>query len=253
MAYTLDLNGKNALVTGGTRGIGRVISLRLAQAGARVAMLYRSDLSAAESAAAALASVGDRAAEPLIFQADLADEAQTRSSAALALAEFGGKLDILVLNAGLGSGGNLSDVSLADWRAPFETFLFGHVTLLQEVGGAMSGGGSVIVISSGAAHDPLEGLSAYGAGKAALNQMAMVLAQEWGPRGIRVNVVSPGGTAMEPPDYAHLTPRQQETVGATALRRIGTADDVADVVLFFAAELSSFVTGQWVRVNGGRV
>ncbi len=158
-----------------------------------------------------------------------------------------------MLNAGLGSGGALSDVASTNGASRSSTFLFGHVALLQAVGGAMQPGGSVIAISSGAAHDPLEGLSAYGAAKAALNQMAMVLAQEWGPRGVRVNVVSPGGTAIDPPDYDHLTQRQRDAIAATALRRLGTAADVADAVLFFASDLSSFVTGQWLRVNGGRV
>ncbi len=253
MSYNLDLSGKTAIVTGGTRGIGRSISLRLAQAGARVVMLYRSDKEAADAALRLLSELPGNDSKHVALQSDLADEAQVRSVAASALALLDGKLDIVVLNAGLGSGGALSDVGLDEWRKPFDTFLFGNVALLQTLGGAMQPGGTVIAISSGAAHDPLEGLSAYGSAKAALNQMAMVLAQEWGPRGVRVNVVSPGGTAIDPPDYTHLTDRQRDAIAATALRRLGTADDVADAILFFASDLSSFVTGQWLRVNGGRV
>ena len=214
-------------------------------------MLYRSDAIAADATMHMLNDVSNK--DHLLLQADLADEAQVKLAAEKALAGFNGKLDVVVLNAGLGSGGALADVTLKQWREPFNQFLFGHVALLQTVSGAVQPGGSVIAISSGAAHDPLEGLSAYGAGKAALNQMAMVLAQEWGPRGIRVNVVSPGGTSIEPPDYNNLSQRQRDSVEATALRRLGTASDVADVVLFFASDFSSFVTGQWLRVNGGRV
>jgi NAD(P)-dependent dehydrogenase (short-subunit alcohol dehydrogenase family) len=110
-----------------------------------------------------------------------------------------------------------------------------------------------VFISSGAGHDPLAGLSAYGASKAAINQVAAILAQEWGPNGIRVNVVSPGHTSKVDIDYDNLTDSQKDTVTGTALRRIGTSQDVANTVLFFASDLSSFVTGQWVRVNGGRV
>ena len=216
-------------------------------------MIYRFDEHAANETLRHLNTIEGNNTEHLLFQADLADETQVRSAAERAIAAMGGQLDIVVLNAGLGSGGALSDITLDEWRKPFEQFLFGHVALLQAVSGAMQPGGSIVAISSGAAHDPLEGLSAYGAGKAALNQMAMVLAQEWGPRGIRVNVVSPGGTAIDPPDYENLTPRQRDSIAATALRRLGTAADVADAVLFFACDLSSFVTGQWLRVNGGRV
>ena len=118
-------------------------------------------------------------------------------------------------------------------------------------------GGSVVLISSGAGHDPIEGLAAYGASKAAINQMATVLAQEIGPKGVRVNVVSPGNTDTGEEDpNAHpdrLSQGQQEIVRTTALRRLGTAQDVANVVLFFVSDLSGFVTGQWVRVNGGRI
>ncbi len=184
---------------------------------------------------------------------DLANEDSARGAVGEAVEKLGGAVDYLVLNAGIGVFGPLAENSMEQWRGPFETNLFGHVAFLQEAKPAIRFGGSVVVISSGSAHDPLEGLSAYGASKAALNQMAMVLAQEWGPSGIRVNVVSPGSTAKEPVDQANLNDKQKQLAAQIALRRIGTADDVADVVLFFVSDLSSFVTGQWVRVNGGRV
>ena len=252
MAISIDLTGKNALVTGGTRGIGRAISRRLASAGASVGMLYRGDSKSAEATVLELS--GMSAAGVFAGAADLADRGQAETAARMALEHFGGEIDIVVLNAGIGTrGAPFADLSFDEWRRPFDVNLDGHVALLQTLYPAMRPGGSVIFISSGAGHDPLENLSAYGASKAAVNHLATVLAQEWGPRGIRVNIISPGSTAKEPIDYENLTDSQKQTVAATALRRIGTAEDIADVTLFYASDLSSFVTGQWLRVNGGRV
>src|SRR5205085_6897086 len=135
----------------------------------------------------------------------------------------------------------------------FEVNVHGHIYVARAAYPSMRVGGSVVFISSGAGHDPIAGLGAYGTSKAAVNHLATVMAQEWGPKGIRVNVVSPGHTAMKPVDYANLSDKQQETIDGTALRRLGTPDDVANAVLLFASDLSGFVTGQFLRVNGGRV
>jgi 3-oxoacyl-[acyl-carrier protein] reductase len=252
MTIEIDLTGKNAIVTGGTRGIGRSISLRLAQAGARVGMLFRGDESAAQEAVAQLDAVSGIG--HFALQGDLSDRNQASDAANKAVARFDGLLDIVVLNAGIGTrGAPFSELTFEEWQQPFDVNVNGHVAVLQTVSPALRPSASVIFISSGAGHDPLENLSAYGASKAAVNHLATVLAQEWGPRGIRVNIISPGSTAKSAVDYENLTEGQKQTISATALRRLGTADDIADVALFYASDLSSFVTGQWLRVNGGRV
>ena len=251
MPYTIDLTGKNALVTGGTRGIGRAISLRLAQAGARIGAIYRSNTEAAQEALRLLAETNP--ADHFVIQADIGDETQAVQATEEALRRLDGALDLLILDAAAGASGQAAGMSTGDWKRPFDVNVHGHFYVARAAFSAMRKGSSVVFISSGAGHDPIAGLSAYGISKAAVNHMAAVLAQEWGPGGIRVNVVSPGHTAMRPVDYDHLTDHQQETVNATALRRLGTPDDVANAVLFFASDLSGFVTGQAIRVNGGRV
>jgi 3-oxoacyl-[acyl-carrier protein] reductase len=252
MSISIDLTGKRAFITGGTRGIGLAIATKLAQSGADVALGFRGDVRAAEAGVASI-----REAAPMVFvyaiQGDLSVDESARSLAHSAVGALGGDMDILVLNAAVGGGGELASAPIQSWRAPFETNVFGHVAVLQELAGKIKPGGSVVFISSGAGHDPLAGLSAYGASKAAVNHLAGILAQEWGPRGIRVNVVSPGQTAKQSVDYDHLSDGQRQTIAETALRRIGTPEDVAGAVLFLASDLSSFVTGQWIRVNGGRV
>jgi len=252
----IDLTGKNALITGGTRGIGRAISLTLAKSGARIAAVYRSNEAAAARTLADL-KVLPGGVDHFTIQADIADEAQATAAVQQAAERFGGALDSVILDAAAGAGGPLVGMTTGDWKRPFEVNVHGAFYIVRAAGPLLRPGGSVVFLSSGAGHDPLEGLSAYGASKAAVNQMAAVLAQELGPQGVRVNVVSPGHTYTGDDDpNAHpeqYTPGQKQIVETTALRRLGTAQDVANVVLFFVSDLSGFVTGQWMRVNGGRV
>jgi NAD(P)-dependent dehydrogenase (short-subunit alcohol dehydrogenase family) len=250
----VDLTGKRALVTGGTRGIGRVISLTLARACARVAAIYRADEASALSTLQALSAIS---AGHSIVQADLADPEAVEQAARQILLDFDGGLEILVLDAAAGGGGALEESNPDDWRRAFDVNVHGACTLIRAALPALQPGAAIVFLSSGAGHDPLPGMAPYAVSKAAVNQLSAVLAQELGPRGIRVNTVSPGHTDKSGRDpNAHpetFTPRQREIVETTALRRLGTAQDVADVVLFFASDLSSFVTGQFLRVNGGRV
>ncbi len=248
---TIDLSGKAALVTGGTRGIGRAISQKLAECGADLALFYRSDESAAKTARDEIAATTGRRVET--YRVDVADEAAVEAGVGAALADFGGALPIVIHNAGGGDGGGRMPAIRTDqWRGVLgvnldAAFYLTRALLARE--GALPPGSSVVFIASGAGHDPIEGLAAYGAAKAGLIHFAAVLAQDAGPRGVRVNVVSPGftdtGRASEE--------RKRAAAERAALRRWGTADDVAGAVLFFASDLSGFVTGQWLRVNGGAV
>ncbi len=241
---TLDLSGKNALITGGTRGIGRAISRTLAQAGASTAAVYRTDEASAE------ASLTERLAFDLAthrnYQADVGDGAQIARLAEQVGSDFGGRLDILVHNAAAMGGGNVRDFAPEQWRRMLDVNLTGAFLLARALLPLMPRGASIVNIASGAGHDPMGGLAAYGASKAGLIMFTADLAQDIGPQGIRANVVSPGGTDTS------VNPQIQPSDG-NALRRRGVAQDVAGVVLFLCSDLASFVTGQALRVNGGAV
>ncbi len=251
----IDLTGKRVVITGGTRGIGRVISINLAKAGARVAAIYRADEEQAQRTLAELNSISF--AGHCIIQADIASENEVEEAFKTVSEKFGREVDHLILDAAAGAGGKLTSMTAADWIRPFDVNVHGAFYCVRAASDMLQKGGSIVFISSGAGHDPMEGLSSYGASKAAANHMSQVLAQELGPRGIRVNTVSPGHTDKSGSDPnanpEAYSERQLEIINTTALRRFGTAQDVANVVLFFVSDLSGFVTGQWVRVNGGRL
>ncbi len=252
----IDLTGKNVLITGGARGIGRIISLTLAQCGARIGAIYRSDSATAEQTLAELRALPNPA-DHFAIQADISDEKVVESAIQAAQERFGGAIDSLILDAAQGAYGELVATSTEDWMRAFDTNVHGAFFVVRASAPYLQHGGSVVFLSSGAGHDPMEGLSAYGASKAAVNHLSGVLAQELGPKGVRVNVVSPGHTdkSGNDPNSApeNYSEKQRDIVSTTALRRLGIAQDVANVVLFFVSDLSGFVTGQWVRVNGGRL
>lgn len=246
---TIDLTGKNALVTGGTRGIGRAITRRLAEAGASTAAVYRTDEDSAR------ASLHERNAygtgEHRNYQADAGDPAQIKTLAGRVLADFGNTLDILVLNAAAQGGAVIADITLPQWQRAFDVNLTGPMLLTQALLPAMPRGSSIVAIASGAGHDPMSGgFATYGATKAGLIMFVQDLAQDIGPQGIRANIVSPGGTdnsfGPSPITEAH----QPRAVEHNALRRVGIPDDVAKAVLFLCSDLSAFITGQALRVNG---
>jgi 3-oxoacyl-[acyl-carrier protein] reductase len=253
---TINLSGKNVLITGGTRGIGRTISKTLAQAGARIGAIYRSDSETAARTLAELNALPNHLAH-FTVQADITDEAEAAEAVRLAGERFEGALDFLILDAAAGAGGLISDMTTENWKRPFEVNVHGAFYMVRAAIPLLRRGGGILFLSSGAGHDPMAGLSAYGASKAAVNHLSTVLAQELGPQGIRVNTVSPGhtfsGDTDPNADPSQYTEHQKNIADTTALRRLGTAQDVANVVLFFVSDLSGFVTGNWIRVNGGRL
>jgi 3-oxoacyl-[acyl-carrier protein] reductase len=250
---TIDLSGKAALITGGTRNIGRAIAQCLAEAGADVALFYRIDDAAAARAREEIRASTGRRAE--VYRVDVGDEAAVEAGVEAALTDFGGALPIVVHNAmghrgSTGPPGTMPDVSTVQWRGTLAVnldaaFFLTRALLRRE--GALPPGSSAVFIASGRGHNPAAGHSAYGTAKAGLIYFAAMLAQDVGPRGVRVNVVSPGFTDWEG------APEEDKpgVIARTALRRLGTPEDVAGAVLFFASDLSAFVTGQWLRVDGG--
>ncbi len=261
------MHGKVAVVTGGSRGIGRAIALRLAAAGADVVVAarnlcgprYGEELSA-ETVPHEIRALGRRS---IGFEGDLSERETAKALVRRALDELG-RIDILVNNAG----GALSPVerSLAsvvpdeDIQFMLRLNLLSAVYCCQEALPAMrqQSGGSIINISTRAALDPAQRqgrLTAYGMAKSALNQYTRFLAQDVGPENIRVNCVAPGAIAT-----ARIMQSAKERNISTAadtekipLRRFGTADEVARVVEFFASDASAYVTGQCLSVCGGTV
>ena len=244
---SIDLTGKNALVTGGTRGIGRAISRRLAEAGANTLAVWRGDAETAER------SLAERNAFGLgthgNIQADIGDENQIDALVSETKSRYSGGLDLLILNAGIGLSGKVTEIEPAAWRRMLDVNLGSAFLLTRGLVPMMRRGGSIVAIGSGSGHDPIPGLAFYGASKAALNIFIADLAQEVGPMGIRANVVSPGGTDTAFQENAP-SPSAVQTGTGNALGRRGVPDDVAGVVLFLCSDLSGFVTGQAVRVNG---
>jgi len=249
---TIDLSGKAALITGGTRNIGRAIAQSLAEAGADVALFYRINEAAASRARDEIRASTGRRAE--VYRVDVGDEAADEAGIEQALQDFGGSFSILVHNA-MGhntSGGIMPDIGTDQWRETLAVnldaaFFLTRALLRRE--GALPPGSSVVFISSGRGHGAAAGHAPYGTAKAGLNHFAAMLAQDVGPRGVRVNVVSPGFT--DRPGSGATEDEKRAVLQGTALRRLGLPEDVANVVLFFASDLSAFVTGQWLQVNGG--
>lgn len=245
---SIDLTGKNALITGGTRGIGRAISRRLAEAGANTAAVWRGDEETAQ------ASLTERQAFGLgshrNYQADIGDEHQIENLVVQAKAEYPDGLDLLILNAGIGLGGKVTEIEPSQWRRMLDVNLGSAFLLTRALVPTMRRGGSIIAIGSGSGHDPILGLAFYGASKAALNMFIADLAQEIGPDGIRANVVSPGSTDTSFQGNAPSPTSPRGTATHNAMRRGGVPDDVAGVVLFLCSDLAGFVTGQAIRANG---
>ncbi len=244
------LDGKTALVTGASRGIGRAIALRLAAEGANIAINYAGNTAKAEETKAAIEAVGGKAA---LFQADVSDSAQVEQMVASVLETFG-SLDILVNNAGITRDGLLMRMKEEDFDAVLDTNLKGifHVTkavtkiMMKQRSGRIVNMASVVGIIGNA------GQTNYAAAKAGVIGFTKSAARELAARGITVNAVAPGFIAT---DMTAAMPEKakEATLAAIPLRRMGTPEDVANAVLFLVSDQAAYITGQVVKVDGGMV
>ena len=242
----IDLSGKNALVTGSTRGIGRAIAEAFAKSGARVAVVGR-DLQRADEAAAA---IGNGAKG---FAADVSDTAAVTKLVDDVEKAFG-SIDILVNNAGITRDNIVMRLKDEDWDAVQNANLRGAFASIRAVSRGMlkRRAGRIINVASIVGLIGNKGQANYAASKAGLIALTKSVAKELGSRNILVNAVAPG--FIETEMTAKMTPEAREALGKQiALERLGTVEDVAAMVSFLASDLASYITGQVFVVDGGMV
>ena len=234
-----SLEGKNALVTGASKGIGRAIALELGRAGASVVVHYNSGREEAEAVAS---EIGGRAA-----QADVSDP-----DAARALVEDGGELDILVNNAGLTRDGLIARMPDDDWETVLRTNLFGAFYTCRAAARGMMRrrAGAIVNVSSIVGVHGNPGQTNYGASKAGLIGFTKSLARELGSRNVRANVLAPGYVTTQ---LTEVLPDEAKAamLTNTPLGRLGSPEDVARAVRFLVADEASFITGEVLLVDGG--
>jgi 3-oxoacyl-[acyl-carrier protein] reductase len=241
------LDGKVAIVTGASRGIGRAIAERLARDGASVVVNYARSKDEADAVVAAIGA--ERA---VAVQADVADVAAVRRLFAAARERFG-RVDILVNNAAVVMVKPIAEITPEEYDAVFAANVKGPLFAMQEAARTLPDGGRVVTISTGATKLGLPGLALYGGSKAALEQITLVLANELAPRGITVNTVAAGPTETRMLDeYFAANPGAREMMQARSPQgRFGQPRDIADVVAFLVSDDARWVTGQWIGVAGG--
>lgn len=243
---TQNLDGKTALVTGGSRGIGAAVARRLAADGANVVLTYIGSEVDAQSVVDEIANAGG------VASAVYADASRPGDGAAAvneAVARHGG-LDIVVNNAGVMLTRHLDDTDEAAFNTTFDVNVRGPLELVRAAAAEMGDGGRIVVISATIANDMFApGLALYGASKAAVNAFVQGWSRDLGPRGITVNAVVPGpiDTDMNPADSGladHLR-------SMMAIPRYGTADEVAALTAFLAGPEAAFITGTHMIIDGG--
>jgi enoyl-[acyl-carrier protein] reductase III len=245
-----ELEGKRALITGGTRGLGKATALGFARAGAKVALNYRRD---EDSAAATLAEVRALSPESILVKADLEHEAQVRAMVARTAEEFGG-VDIFVANAAATAFKPLLETKPHNLSRTFNVSLASFVAASQELSRVMGDGGRIAVVSGFDSVRYMAGHGALGAAKAALESIVRYLAFELGPRGITVNGVNTGLFDTESSRLYFGENFQRATKSAierSALQRMPRIEEISAVIQFLCSPAASFITGQTIMVDGG--
>jgi 3-oxoacyl-[acyl-carrier protein] reductase len=246
----MKLHGKVAIVTGASKGIGAAIAKGMAKAGANVVVNYASDRSGAEKAVAAITAAGGKA---VAVKADVSKSADVKGLFEQTIRTFG-RLDILVNNAGVYCFEPIEAVTEEEFHRIYNTNVLGAILTMQEaIKHFAPEGGAIINIATAGVSSTLPMSSVYTSSKSALVALSSVLAKEFGPRNIRVNVVAPGATETE---GAHAIgvlggPMVKQLVDGTPLGRLGQPEDMVGPVVFLASSDAHWVTGEVLFASGG--
>lgn len=243
------LEGKVAVVTGASKGIGAAIAKALAKDGAAVVVNYASSKAGADAVVDAITAAGGTA---IAVQADVTQAAQARGLVEAAVQQFG-RLDVLVNNSGVYEFAAIEEVTEEHYRRIFDVNVLGVLLATQAASKHLGEGGSIINISSVVTDVLMPTSAVYSGTKGALNAISGVLANELAPRKIRVNVVSPGYVVTEGTHTAGIAGSEMEAglVAQTPLGRSGQPDDIAGVVAFLASDDARWVTGEVINASGG--
>ncbi|MET7244180.1 glucose 1-dehydrogenase [Methylobacterium sp. EM32] len=243
------LEGKVAVVTGASKGIGAGIAKALAREGAAVVVNYASSRAGADAVVAAITSAGGRA---VAVQGDVTKASGAQGLIEAAVAQFG-RLDVLVNNSGIYEFAAIEEVTEEHYRRQFDTNVLGVLLTTQAAVKHLGEGGSIVNISSAITHVHTPAAAVYAGTKGAVNAVSGVLANELAPRKIRVNVVSPGFVVTEGTHTAGVVGSDMEAglVAQTPLGRAGQPDDIAGVVAFLASDEARWLTGEVITASGG--
>ncbi|MFG2944262.1 SDR family oxidoreductase [Streptomyces adustus] len=241
---------RTAVVTGGSRGIGRETAKRLAAAGHAVVINYAGHREQAEAAVEEVTAAGGRA---FAFQADIADEEQVAALFDVAETQFGSGVDVVVHAAGRMYLAPVAELDLTELDKLHRTNIRGTFVVAQQAARRIRPGGAFVMFSTSVVVLAFPSYGAYSASKGAVEALTLILARELRGRDVTVNTVAPGPTATD----LFLDGKDEETIAALAaqppLERLGTPADIAEVVAFLASPAGHWVNGQVVRANGGIV
>ncbi|HVE09633.1 MAG TPA: SDR family oxidoreductase [Paraburkholderia sp.] len=242
------LTGKTALVTGASRGIGRASALALAKAGAQVLVHYSSGAAEADAVVAEIRQAGGKSET---IAADLRAADGPHALAQRTRAIVGGRLDILVANAGISRPATIEDTTVKDFDDLFAVNVRAPFFLVQQLLPVMCTGSSVVLLSSLAAHAAIGTLSAYAATKGAIDTLVKHFAVALGERGIRVNAVAPGVVPTDMSSFAKSEAGRSFSIGIQALKRMAEPADIGAAVAFLASDEARWITGDTLHVDGG--
>ena len=241
-------DGKTALVTGASRGIGRASALALAQAGAQVLVHYGRGAEEAQRVVREIRAAGGRAEA---IGADLSAPDGPHELARKVRGIVGDRLDILVANAGISKAATIEETSVEDFDALFAVNVRAPFFLVQQLLPILGQGSSIVFTSSLVARAAVGNLSAYAATKGAIDTLVKHFALVLGPHGIRVNAVAPGVVDTDMSSFTKTQAGREAALGMQALQRVAQSDDIGGVVAFLASPEARWITGDTLRVDGG--